>query len=94
MRVVYQYRPRSLLACVRLFEAQRREAAWQTYMADSLWILATGRKAARADGTPAYDSFSDLMNGTAHVQRDTRTAEQIKADLLAKLDGLAGEENV
>lgn len=70
---------------------------WQDYVADSLWVLATHRAGTNHDGTPAYQAFSVMMHDAdegrpAQSGGDKRTAEQVKNDLLAKLDRLAGDE--
>jgi len=83
-------------AFARLCENEIRTEAWQNYVADSLWVLATHRAGTNHDGTPAYQAFSVMMHdadeGRPAPRGDERTAEQVKNDLLAKLDRLAGDE--
>lgn len=78
-----------------LCESEIRTEAWRGYVADSLWMIATRRAGANNDGSPAYRAYTDIMNNTTiqpAPRGDERTAEQVKNDLLAKLDRLAGDE--
>ena len=80
LAVLYRYGPpREVSALAALLTVQFRERRWQHYMADmgyNLLYALCGKK-------PDVPTFSEMMKPKS---RDTRTAQQIKDDLIADLD--------
>lgn len=80
IRTLYQYRPTSVSALAGLSLADRRTESTVSYFAGTLRLLALSKLEPGAD-YPTLETFLD------RPKRDTRSAEDIRRELIAGLKG-------
>lgn len=65
---------------------QQRDTAYRFYVTDALQILCEN-SAKRSGGKMIKARFCDLLQRRAEKPQDTRTGDEIAADILARLRG-------
>lgn len=85
LSAVIRYRPLTLRGLYAVLEHAARERFLQTYMADTLYLLARAEYTARGVEYP-LEAFSAIESERTKP-KDTRTAQDIADELISRLTG-------
>lgn len=77
---------------INLLEADAEARAWQNYMAETAWLVATHQYAA-ADRFPRFRDTIQHDDAPAKPQ-DTRTTKEIMQGVLSKLSRFTGDDTL
>lgn len=80
-----RYRPPTLRGFYAMVEHDARERFWQTYVADTLYLMARNDYAARGMEYP-LEAFSTHESNN-RTPPDTRSAQEIADDIASRLTG-------